>query len=79
MKSVLRIPVTDDSSRLQGSIPAAGHVEDAQRLAEANKDDPRRWSDVSYWLLQKSKREVYTKGASRRTLARASGRVIAAA
>ena len=39
----------------------AGHVEDAQRLAEANNDNPKRWSDVSYWLLQKSKREVYTK------------------
>ena len=39
----------------------AGHVEDAQRLAEANKDNPKRWADVSYWLLQKSKREVYTK------------------
>ena len=38
----------------------AGHVEDAQRLAEANKDNPKRWADVSYWLLQKSKREVYT-------------------
>lgn len=39
----------------------AGHVEDAQRLAEANNDNPKRWADVSYWLLQKSKREVYTK------------------
>jgi membrane-bound lytic murein transglycosylase F len=38
----------------------SGHVEDAQRLAEANKGDPKRWADVSYWLLQKSKREVYT-------------------
>ena len=38
----------------------AGHVEDAQRLAEANKGDSKRWADVSYWLLQKSKREVYT-------------------
>jgi membrane-bound lytic murein transglycosylase F len=38
----------------------AGHVEDAQRLAEANKGDPKRWVDVSYWLLQKSKREIYT-------------------
>ena len=38
----------------------AGHVEDAQRLAEANKGDPTKWADVSYWLLQKSKREIYT-------------------
>ncbi|MEX2167775.1 MAG: transporter substrate-binding domain-containing protein [Pirellulales bacterium] len=38
----------------------SGHVEDAQRLAAAAGDDPTKWADVSYWLLQKSKREVYT-------------------
>jgi membrane-bound lytic murein transglycosylase F len=38
----------------------SGHVGDAQRLAEAAGDDPTKWADVSYWLLQKSKREVYT-------------------
>jgi peptidoglycan lytic transglycosylase F len=38
----------------------SGHVEDAQRLARAAGDDPTKWADVSYWLLQKSKREVYT-------------------
>ncbi|MCR4341076.1 MAG: transporter substrate-binding domain-containing protein [Gemmatimonadaceae bacterium] len=38
----------------------SGHVEDAQRLAEQAGDDPTKWADVSYWLLQKSKREVYT-------------------
>lgn len=38
----------------------SGHVEDAQRLAKAAGDDPTKWADVSYWLLQKSKREVYT-------------------
>jgi membrane-bound lytic murein transglycosylase F len=37
-----------------------GHVQDAQRLAEAHGDDPHRWEDVSHWLLQKSKREVFT-------------------
>jgi membrane-bound lytic murein transglycosylase F len=37
-----------------------GHVQDAQRLAEAHGDDPQRWEDVSHWLLQKSKREVFT-------------------
>lgn len=37
-----------------------GHVQDAQRLAEAHGDDPNRWEDVSHWLLQKSKREVFT-------------------
>ena len=38
----------------------SGHVGDAQRLAEAAGDDPTKWADVSYWLLQKSKKEVYT-------------------
>jgi membrane-bound lytic murein transglycosylase F len=37
-----------------------GHVQDAQRLAEHHGDDPNRWEDVSHWLLQKSKREVFT-------------------
>jgi membrane-bound lytic murein transglycosylase F len=37
-----------------------GHVQDAQRLAEKNGDDPQRWEDVSHWLLLKSKREVFT-------------------
>ena len=58
-----RIP--DPQERLKFILASyntgAGHVEDAQRLAEANKDNPKRWADVSYWLLQKSKREVYTK------------------
>ncbi len=57
-----RIP--DPEERLKFILASyntgAGHVEDAQRLAEANKDNPKRWADVSYWLLQKSKREVYT-------------------
>jgi membrane-bound lytic murein transglycosylase F len=58
-----RIP--DPQERLKFILASyntgAGHVEDAQRLAEANKDNPKKWSDVSYWLLQKSKREVYTQ------------------
>jgi membrane-bound lytic murein transglycosylase F len=58
-----RIP--DPQERLKFILASyntgAGHVEDAQRLAEANNDNPKRWADVSYWLLQKSKREVYTK------------------
>jgi len=58
-----RIP--DPAERLKFILASyntgAGHVEDAQRLAEANNDDPKRWADVSYWLLQKSKREVYTR------------------
>jgi len=58
-----RIP--DPEERLKFILASyntgAGHVEDAQRLAEANNDNPKLWADVSYWLLQKSKREVYTK------------------
>ena len=38
----------------------AGHVEDAQRLAEKYGDNPRRWDDVAYWLLQKSKIQYST-------------------
>ena len=37
----------------------AGHVEDAQRLAEKHGDDAKKWADVSYWLLQLSKQEYY--------------------
>lgn len=33
----------------------AGHVEDAQRLAEKYGGNPTVWDDVAYWLLQKSK------------------------
>jgi membrane-bound lytic murein transglycosylase F len=36
-----------------------GHVGDARRLAEKNGDDPDRWDQVAYWLLQKSKPEVF--------------------
>ncbi|HJW94321.1 MAG TPA: lytic transglycosylase F, partial [Thermoanaerobaculia bacterium] len=37
----------------------AGHVQDAVRLAQKNGDNPHAWLDVSYWLIQKSKRSVY--------------------
>jgi membrane-bound lytic murein transglycosylase F len=37
----------------------AGHVEDAQRLAEKHGDDAKKWADVSYWMLQLSKQEYY--------------------
>jgi membrane-bound lytic murein transglycosylase F len=37
----------------------AGHVEDAQRLAEHHGDDPKRWEAVAYWLLQLAKQEHY--------------------
>jgi membrane-bound lytic murein transglycosylase F len=51
-----RIP--DEAERLKFVLASyncgAGHVEDAQRLAEKYGGDPMRWDDVSYWLLQKS-------------------------
>lgn len=36
-----------------------GHVQDAVRLAEKFGDDPKSWNDVAYWLVRKSKRNVY--------------------
>ena len=36
-----------------------GHVQDAVRLAEKHGDNPKRWDDVAYWLVQKSNRAVY--------------------
>lgn len=55
--------IPDPSERLRFVLASynvgTGHVEDAQRLTEKNGGDPTRWEDVSYWLLQKSKREVY--------------------
>ena len=39
----------------------AGHVMDAQRLATAAGGDATHWADVAYWLLQKSRAEVYSR------------------
>jgi membrane-bound lytic murein transglycosylase MltF len=50
--------ITDEGERLKFILASyntgAGHVEDAQRLASKYGGDPLAWSDVSYWLLQKS-------------------------
>ena len=56
-----RVPDSDQRLRfvLASYNAGAGHVEDAQRLAEKKGDDPRKWADVSYWLLQLSKAEFY--------------------
>ena len=37
----------------------AGHIMDAQRLAEKYGDDPRVWEDVAFWLLRLSEAEWY--------------------
>lgn len=47
-----------------------GHVEDARRLTVKNGGDDTTWEEVAYWLLQKSKREVYTDPVVRYGFAR---------
>jgi membrane-bound lytic murein transglycosylase F len=55
--------IVDEDERLRFVLASynagAGHVEDAQRLAEKKGDDPQKWEDVAYWLLQLSKAEHY--------------------
>ncbi|MFL6228646.1 MAG: transglycosylase SLT domain-containing protein [Pyrinomonadaceae bacterium] len=50
--------IEDEHERLKFVLASyncgAGHVEDAQRLAEKYGGNPKSWADVSYWLLQKS-------------------------
>ena len=59
----LREAVPRESERIRFILAAynvgLGHVEDAQRLAKKNGDDPAEWDDVAYWLIRKSKRGVY--------------------
>jgi membrane-bound lytic murein transglycosylase F len=47
-----------------------GHVLDAQRLTDKHGGNPLVWDEVAYWLLQKSKREVYTDPVVRHGYAR---------
>jgi membrane-bound lytic murein transglycosylase F len=51
--------IKDEGERLKFILASyntgAGHVEDAQRLAEKYGGNPQSWDDVAYWLLQKSK------------------------
>ena len=53
--------IEDEVERLKFILASyntgAGHVEDAQRLAEKYDGDPERWEHVSYWLLQKSSQQ----------------------
>ena len=48
----------------------AGHVMDAQRLAEAEGNDPTVWEDVAFWLLKKSDPSVYNRPEVRHGYAR---------
>src|SRR5882724_5652762 len=56
--------VSNDAERLKFVLASyncgAGHVRDAQRLAEKYGGNPQVWDDVSYWLLQESKQEYST-------------------
>jgi membrane-bound lytic murein transglycosylase F len=51
--------IEDNDERLKFILASyncgAGHVEDAQRLAEKYGSNPKAWDDVAYWLLQESK------------------------
>jgi peptidoglycan lytic transglycosylase F len=55
--------VTDPKERLKFVLASynagSGHIEDAQRLAAKHGDDPKKWDDVSYWLLHLSEAEYY--------------------
>jgi membrane-bound lytic murein transglycosylase F len=55
--------ISDPSERLRFVLASynagSGHVEDAQRLTEKAGGNPKKWHDVSYWLLQKSKPSIY--------------------
>jgi membrane-bound lytic murein transglycosylase F len=56
--------IADSTERLKFVLASynagLGHVVDAQRLADAHGDDPKRWDEVAYWLLQLSKQEYHT-------------------
>jgi membrane-bound lytic murein transglycosylase F len=56
--------IPDEAERLKFILASyntgAGHVQDAQRLAKKYGGDPHVWSDVSYWLLQKSTQQYST-------------------
>jgi membrane-bound lytic murein transglycosylase F len=66
--------IADPGERLKFILASynagAGHVMDAQRLAEAEGGDPTVWEDVAYWLLQKSKPAVYNRPEVRHGYAR---------
>lgn len=57
-----RIP--DNAERLKFIFASyncgAGHVDDAQRLAQKYGGNPESWDDVSYWLLQLSTQQYNT-------------------
>lgn len=56
--------IPDENERLRFILASynagQGHLQDARRLTAKYGDDPSSWEDVSYWLMQKSKRRYYT-------------------
>jgi len=56
--------IIDEEQRLRFILASYntghGHVEDARRLTAKHGGNDQVWDDVAFWLLQKSKREVYT-------------------
>jgi membrane-bound lytic murein transglycosylase F len=56
--------IADSAERLKFVLASynagSGHVEDAQRLAEKHGDDPKKWEQVAYWMLQLSKAEYHS-------------------
>jgi membrane-bound lytic murein transglycosylase F len=56
-------PVAREEERIKFTLASynvgLGHVQDAVRLAQKNGDDAASWEDVAYWLIRKSKRDVY--------------------
>ncbi len=56
--------IEDEAERLRFVLASYntghGHVEDARRLTAKHGGDDTHWEEVAFWLLQKSKAEVYT-------------------
>jgi membrane-bound lytic murein transglycosylase F len=59
-----RQEIADSTERLKFVLASyntgPGHVYDAQRLTDKYGGNRLIWDDVAYWLLQKSKRPIYT-------------------
>ena len=55
--------IADSTERLKFVLASynagLGHVVDAQRLADKHGDDPEKWEEVAYWLLQLAKQEYH--------------------
>ena len=55
--------IADSTERLKFVLASynagLGHIVDAQRLADKHGDDPEKWEEVAYWLLQLAKQEYH--------------------